>query len=271
MISIVADIGINHNGEMDIIKKLIDVCSVAGINYVKFQKRNPDVCVPEKQKNLIRKTPWGEIPYIEYRYKLELAKEEYIEIDKYCKEKNIGWFASVWDEDSARFMSDFTHIVKIPSAVLTDWRLLSLCRKLFRTVILSTGMSTEIEIEEAVSIGDPDVILHCNSSYPANIEDLNLNYIYWLKDKYGHCEIGYSGHEFGLVTTFVTVGMGVTWIERHVTLDRMMWGSDQLSSIEPDGIFKLVRGIRDIESSLGKIDSRKVCEAEKIKRESLRK
>lgn len=272
MINIVADIGINHNGDMDIIFKLIDICAAAGVDYVKFQKRDPESCVPEHQKHQPRETPWGVIPYIEYRHKLELSLEKYEMISKYCNTKRIKWFASAWDMNSVLFLTYFSNeIVKIPSAKITDIPFLEFCRKFFKKVIMSTGMSTEEEIEEAVRVGKPDVIMHCNSAYPANIKDLNLNYIRWLQEKYPDLETGYSGHEFGLVTSFVTVGMGVSWLERHITLDRMLWGSDQLSSVEPDGIFKLVRGIRDIESSLGSSEPRRLCESEMLKRNSLRK
>jgi len=270
MINIVADIGINHNGDMAIVKILIDVCSAAGVNYIKFQKRNPDKCVPEKQKQIHRDTPWGEIPYIEYRHKLEFNLKEYKEIDTYCKLKNIKWFASVWDLDSAKFMLDFVDIIKIPSAKIIDFELIRYCRSNFKTLIISTGMSTEEEIEKCIFECDPDIIMHCNSSYPADIKELNLNYINWLKKKYFRKEIGYSGHEFGLVTTFATASMGVSWIERHITLDRMLWGSDQLSSIEPSGLFKLVRGIRDIEQALGKSFKREILNSELQKRKELR-
>jgi N-acetylneuraminate synthase len=270
-IKLVADIGINHNGDMNIVKRLIDVCAAAGIDYVKFQKRNPDVCVPDHQKNIPRVTPWGTISYIEYKYKLELDGNQYEQIDQYCKEKGIKWFASAWDMDSVVFLQQFgDSIVKVPSAKLTDLSLLQWCRGNFKKMIISTGMSTEDEIINAVKVGNPDVVMHCNSAYPANIKDLNLYYIKWLQNMYVNKDIGYSGHEFGLVTTFAAVALGATWIERHVTLDRMMWGSDQLSSIEPAGIFKLVRGIRDIESALGVEEGRKVFECEMQKRKELR-
>ena len=270
MITIIADIGINHNGDLNIVKKLIDICYASGIDIVKFQKRNPDKCVPEHQKKEKKSTPWGELTYIDYKYKVEFSEDQYNEIYEYCQTKGVDWFASVWDIDSAEFMASYTGTVKIPSALITNYDLLQYCRENFGFVIMSTGMSTEEEIEKAVEVGNPDVIMHCNSSYPASPNELNLNYIKWLQDKYPDKEIGYSGHEFGLVTTFATVGLGVTYIERHITLDRMLWGSDQLSSIEPEGIFKLVRGIRNIEHSLGVSKPREVYESELSKRKSLR-
>ena len=269
-VKIIAEIGINHNGNINICKKIIDSAVLAGCDYVKFQKRNPDVCVPEEQKTKLKSTPWGEMTYLEYKYKIEFGKEEYEEIDRYCREKNIGWFASVWDKDSVDFISQYNTISKIPSALITNKELCKYARKKFDCLIISTGMSTEEEIEEAVKNCSPDVIMHTNSTYPSPIKELNLNYITWLKNKY-NTEIGYSGHEYGLVTTFATIPLGVTWVERHITLDRTMWGSDQVASVEPSGLFKLVKGIRDIELSLGeKPNSRKLFKSELEKRKTLR-
>jgi N-acetylneuraminate synthase len=269
MVKIIAEIGINHNGSVETAKKLIDVAKVAGCDYVKFQKRTPDICVPEEQKYKLRQTPWGEMTYIEYKKKIEFEEKEYQEIDKYCKNNNIGWFASVWDTPSVDFMSNFKSIGKIPSALITEDELLQYSRKKFDYLLMSTGMSTEEEIEKAVSLGNPDVIFHTNSSYPSKINELNLNYINFLKEKYKK-EVGYSGHEYGLVTTFATIAMGVTWIERHITLDRTMWGSDHMASIEPQGLIKLVKGIRDIESALGSAAPRELVGSEIEKKKSLR-
>jgi len=249
-VKIIAEIGINHNGDIDICKKIIDSAVLSGCDYVKFQKRNPDICVPEDQKNKLKETPWGEMTYLEYKHKIEFGKEEYDEIDRYCKEKKIKWFASVWDKDSVDFMSQYSNVTKIPSALITNKKLCQYARKCFDYLIISTGMSTEKEIENCVKYCNPDVIMHTNSTYPSPINELNLNYITWLKNKFKK-EIGYSGHEFGLVTTFATIPLGVTWVERHITLDRTMWGSDQVASVEPSGLFKLIKGIRDIELALG--------------------
>ena len=268
-VKIIGEIGINHNGDLELCKKLIDSAALAGCDYVKFQKRNPDVCVPEEQKSKPKSTPWGDMTYLEYKYKVEFGKEEYDEIDRYCKEKNINWFASVWDKDSVDFMANYGNITKIPSALITDKELIEYARKKFNYLIISTGMSTEDEIETAVSSCNPDVIMHTNSTYPSPIEELNLEYIHWLK-KY-KAEVGYSGHEYGLVTTFATIPMGVTWIERHITLDRTMWGSDQIASVEPAGLMKLVKGIRDIEKSLGGNCPRVLLNSELAKSKSLRK
>lgn len=267
-VKIIGEIGINHNGDLELCKKLIDSAVLAGCDYVKFQKRNPDVCVPEEQKSKPKSTPWGDMTYLEYKYKVEFGKEEYDEIDRYCKEKGIGWFASVWDTDSVDFMANYGSITKIPSALITNKELVKYAREKFDYLIISTGMSTEDEVEEAVMISNPDVIMHTNSTYPSPIEELNLEYIHWLK-KYG-VEVGYSGHEYGLVTTFATIPMGVTWIERHITLDRTLWGSDQVASVEPAGLMKLVKGVRDIEKSLGGYGPRVLLNSELSKRESLR-
>jgi N-acetylneuraminate synthase len=269
-VNIIAEIGINHNGSVEVAKRLIDAAALSGCDYVKFQKRNPDVCVPEEQKSKLRKTPWGEMKYIDYKKKIEFEKNEYDEIFKYCEQKEIGCFASVWDEDSTEFMKSYGPITKIPSALITNLSLCNKSRKEFDKLLISTGMSEEREIHECVQSCAPDVIMHTNSSYPSPVEELNLNYIKWLKDTW-KAEIGYSGHEYGLVTTFAAVAMGCTWIERHLTLDRTMWGSDHLASVEPQGMMKLVKGIRDIEKALGDGGPRICLGSELEKRKSLRK
>jgi N-acetylneuraminate synthase len=253
-VKIIGEIGINHNGDINIAKQLILVAKAAGCNYVKFQKRNPDICVPEEQKNKMRQTPWGEITYLEYKWKTEFGEIEYDEIDRFCKEIGINWFASVWDKTSVDFMmrykSDLGIAMKIPSALITDIELCKYARDKADYLMVSTGMSNEDEVTLCIDSCNPDVIMHTNSTYPCPVSELNLNYITWLKNHYTEKEIGYSGHEYGLVTTFATIPMGVTWVERHITLDRGMWGSDHSASIEPSGLFKLVKGIRDIEESL---------------------
>jgi N-acetylneuraminate synthase len=268
-VKIIAEIGINHNGSVDLTKKLIDLASLTGCDFVKFQKRTPEICVPEEQKNILRKTPWGEMTYLEYKNKIEFGKKEYDEIDKYCQSKSIGWFASVWDQPSVDFMKQYTDITKIGSASITDLELCNYARKNNNSLIISTGMSTEKEIEDCVNSCDPDVIMHTNSTYPSKVEELNLNYIHWIKNKWNK-QVGYSGHEFGLATTFAAMSMGCTWVERHITLDRNMWGSDQMSSVEPQGLFKLVKGIRDIEKALGAGGPRVLIGSEIEKKKSLR-
>lgn len=265
----IAEIGINHNGDLDIAKRLIDIAAFSGFDYVKFQKRTPHKCVPEHKKDEIRKTPWGEITYLQYRHMVEFGVDEYSEINEYCQSRGIEWFASVWDLESAKFMSQFTDIVKIPSALITDLDLIKYCRNHFETLIISTGMSTEEEIREAVKVGMPNVLMHTNSTYPAPVDELNLLYIKWLKHAYGR-EVGYSGHEYGIETTYAAAALGATWIERHITVDRYMWGSDQLSSVEPEGMIKLVKGLKNIEKSMGTYGPRKVLQSEMSKRRDLR-
>lgn len=277
-IKIIAEIGINANGDVDLAKKLILTAKSAGCDYVKFQKRTPDICVPEEQKYKIRSTPWGEMTYLDYKKKIEFEYAEYQEIDSFCDYLGINWFFSVWDINSVNFILEnrkyfraFDGTLKIPSALITDLSLCEYARKNCDRLIISTGMSNENEIEKCVESCNPDVIMHTNSTYPSPIEELNLNYITWLKNRYPNKEIGYSGHEYGLVTTFATIPMGATWIERHITLDRNMWGSDQSSSIEPSGLFKLVKGIRDIEKSLiYPPKPREVLGGELVKMKSLR-
>ncbi len=259
---VIAEIGINHNGSLQTAKKLIDVAVLSGCNAVKFQKRNPDVCVPEHQKSVMRDTPWGKMTYLDYKYKVEFDKKEYDEIDLYCKKRGIDWSASPWDLDSLNFLLQYDiPWIKIPSAMLTNEKLLLAAKATGKKIILSTGMSTESEIEKAVVLlknssisggmpNDNFALLHCNSTYPAPLEDLNLSAIGTLKKKYS-CEVGYSGHEFRLGTSVAAIYLGATIIERHITLDRTMWGTDQLCSVEPQGLIKLVKGIRELEISYG--------------------
>lgn len=269
---IIAEIGINHNGSIEIAKRLIMLSKVAGCDYVKIQKRNPDVCVPEAQKSKIRNTPWGQMKYIDYKWKIEFNEEQIKELYEFSKKIGIYFFASVWDLDSVDLMKKYSTIGKIPSALITDLELCKYARDNFDRLIISTGMSTEKEIENCVKVCNPDVIMHTNSTYPCPTSDLNLRYIEHLKNKYPDKEIGYSGHESGLVTSFATITMGATWVERHITIDRNMWGSDQKFSIEPSGVIKLVKGIREIEKAIQYPPGpRKQFEKENIKKASLRK
>ena len=272
MVQIIAEIGINHNGSIEECKKMIMLSKVAGADYAKIQKRNPDICVPEHQKSVMRKTPWGEMTYIDYKHRMEFSEEQIKELCDYSRDIGIEFFASVWDIDSAKLMSKYTKIAKLGSASINDLELCKATRQAFDFVIISTGMSTEEEIEAAVEASQPDVIMHTNSTYPCPVEDLNLRYMEHMKEKWGKSmEIGYSGHEFGLVTTYASVAMGATWVERHVTLDRNMWGSDHSSSIEPDGLIKLVKGIRSIEKATQyEPGPRKQFEGENAKKDSLR-
>lgn len=250
---IIAEIGINHNGSVEMAKKLIDSAVAAGCDAVKFQKRNPEVCVPENQKNIQRETPWGQITYLDYRHRIEFSKEEFSEIDRYCKEKNIIWFSSCWDKDSVDFMEQFDPpCYKISSACFLDRELLLYIRSKKRPIILSTGMVTMDQIKSGLELIKKDdlILLHSTSSYPCDIEELNLRVIPTLKSETG-CLVGYSGHEVGLVTTVIAVSFGATVVERHITLDRAMWGSDQAASVEPHGLIKLVHQIRQAKVAMG--------------------
>lgn len=249
MTKIISEIGINHNGSVEECKKMIMLSKVAGADYVKIQKRNPDLCVPDHQKNKPKTTPWGKMTYLEYKHKLEFNEKQIQELVEYAKSLGIQFFASVWDVDSVKLMAKYTRITKIPSALINDLELCKAAREAFDYLIISTGMSTQEEVDACISVCSPDVIMHTNSTYPCPSEDLNLRYIQYLKENY-NAEIGYSGHEFGLVTTYAAVALGAEWIERHITLDRGQWGSDQSSSIEPDGLIKLVKGIRSIEEAM---------------------
>ncbi|MBN2556273.1 MAG: N-acetylneuraminate synthase family protein [Anaerolineales bacterium] len=269
---IIAEIGINHNGDLGIAKEIIDAAVMAGVDAVKFQKRTPEACVPLEQQGQMRETPWGYISYLDYRYKVEFNEEEYREIDRYCAERGIDWCASAWDEGSVDFLERFNPICyKVPSASLTDHALLKHIRSKGRPLILSTGMSTQEQIEEAVSVVGTEnlAIMHCTSAYPCDPEELNLKMIQTLKDRYP-CPIGYSGHEVGLVPSAVAVALGATLVERHITLDRAMWGSDQAASVEPGGFAKLVKYIRVTEQSLGD-GVKQVYESEKSSLRKLRR
>ena len=272
MVKFIAEIGINHNGDINLCKKMMMLAKVAGCHYAKIQKRNPNVCVPESQKSKRRDTPWGEMSYLEYKHKIEFSEEEIKELFRFAKEIDIEFFASVWDKDSVDVMSKYTKIGKLGSASINDLELCKYAREKFETFIISTGMSTEEEIEECVKVCNPDVIMHTNSTYPCPESELNLNYIQWLKDKYPDKEIGYSGHEYRLSTTVVACGLGAEWIERHITMDRSMWGSDQKSSIEPAGLFHLMEQLKVAqEATKYKPQPRLQFEGENAKRESLRK
>src|SRR5574338_91154 len=251
---VIAEIGINHNGSVEIAKKIIAGAKHAGCDAVKFQKRTPEICTPKDQWNIERDTPWGRMTYIDYRHKVEFSYEEYSEIDKYCKEIGMVWFASCWDEPSVDFIEQFNPpIYKTASAVLTDFSLLKKHKALNKPIMMSTGMSTMEQIDEAVSLLDKNnlLIAHATSAYPCKNEELNLKMIETLKSKYSGIPIGYSGHEVGLAPTWAAVALGACFVERHITLDRSMCGTDQAASVEIGGMERLVSSIRDIEAALG--------------------
>lgn len=251
---VTGEIGINHNGDLENAFALIDAAADAGCDAVKFQKRTPEICTPRDQWDIERDTPWGRMTYIDYRHRVEFDEDGYRAIDEYCKKRGIAWFASPWDVESVAFLEKFdVPCYKVASASLTDDDLLRAMRATGRTVILSTGMSTPKQIRHAVEVlGSENILLcHATSTYPAKAEELNLRMINTLQDEYPNVPIGYSGHETGLQTTLAAVALGATFVERHITLDRAMWGSDQAASVEPGGLSRLVRDIRTIEESLG--------------------
>jgi N-acetylneuraminate synthase len=260
---IIAEIGINHNGDMDLAKRLIRVAVASGCDAVKFQKRTPELCVPPAQRNLMRETPWGYISYMEYREKVEFGLAQYEEIDRYCREQDVLWFASCWDEPSVDFLQHFDPpCYKIASASLTNDALLRHTRATGKPLLMSTGMSSLPEIDHAVEVVGKDnlILLHTVSTYPAKYDELNLRAIITLRDRYG-VPVGYSGHETGIASTVATVALGACCVERHITLDRAMWGSDHAASLEPTGLTRICRDIRLVETSMGS-GEKKVLERE---------
>jgi len=251
---VIAEIGINHNGDVDQARRLIDAAANAGCDAVKFQKRTPEICVPESQKAIPRETPWGVLSYLEYRERIELDRAAYREIDAHCRERSILWFSSCWDLPAVDFMEEFDPpAYKIASATLTDRELLERLVATGRPLILSTGMSSMRQIRAAVEVlrESPLALAHCTSAYPCPPHELNLRMIETLRDEFEY-PIGYSGHEVGLATTVAAVALGACFVERHITLDRSSWGSDQAASAEPQGIAKLVQYIRVVEQAMGK-------------------
>lgn len=251
---IIAEIGINHNGSLKLAKQLIEGSAKAGCDAVKFQKRTPELSTPRSQWHVMRDTPWGRMSYIEYRKHVELGQSDYEEIDRLCKSLGVDWFASCWDVEAVDFIEQFAPPChKVASASITNVELLAKIRETKRPVIMSTGMSTLGQIDHAVEVLGRDRLLvaHSTSSYPCPVDALNLRVLDTLRDRYPQCVIGYSGHETGLAPTWAAVARGACFIERHVTLDRAMWGSDQAASVELGGLARLVENIRDIEAALG--------------------
>ncbi|GGP08684.1 N-acetylneuraminate synthase family protein [Nonomuraea glycinis] len=250
---VIGEIGINHNGDLDLARRLIDVAADAGCQAVKFQKRTPSICVPVEQRDQIRQTPWGEMTYLEYKERTEFGHDEYRQIAKYCDERGMHWFASPWDVPSVHFLEEMdVPVHKVASASVSDHELLRALAATGKPIILSTGMSTLSEIDAAVRILGTDnlIMMHATSTYPLPPEEANLRTITTLKDRYG-VPVGYSGHERGLQISLAAVTLGAVCVERHITLDRTMWGSDHAASLEPAGLEHLVRDIRIIEQALG--------------------
>ncbi len=266
----IAEIGINHNASLDKAKQLIDLAVKCGFDSVKFQKRNPDISTPEQQKPKIRQTPWGEMTYLDYKKKIEFGLKEFNEIDKYCKKKNILWFASAWDLDSQKFLKKFKlKFNKVASAMLTNKKLLHEIAKEKKLTFISTGMSKISEIKECLNIFKKYkckfVLMHCVSTYPAPLSDLNLNTIVTLKKKF-KCEVGYSGHEANVSPSLIAYVLGANYIERHITLDRSMWGTDQAASLSESGMKNLTTMIKKIPAVLGDGKKRITKEEKEMKK-----
>lgn len=270
----IAEIGLNHNGDINIAKRLIDAVFATNWNCAKFQKRTPSICVPDHQKNVMRDTPWGRITYLEYRYKVEFEKEQYDIIDTYCRAKPIHWTASIWDLKSLEFIMQYdVPFIKIPSAKLTESECIIAASQSGKPVILSTGMSTIEEVDAAVEILEKNAkngyaLMHTNSVYPTPPEDLNLGVINFLKERYG-CVVGYSGHEHDLEPTVIAASLGASIIERHVTLDHNMWGSDHFASLEVHGMDLLHKRIKSIRGIIGD-GNKRITEKEAEARKRLR-
>ncbi len=270
---VTGEIGINHNGELANALALVDRAAEAGCDAVKLQKRTPRVCTPRDQWDVERDTPWGRMTYIDYRDRVELGESEYAAIDAHARERGIAWFASPWDLEAVDFLEAFDPpCYKVASASLTDDELLRKLRSTGRSVVLSTGMSTMTQIRHAVEvIGSTNIVLcHATSTYPAQAGELNLRMIDTLQAEFPNVPIGYSGHETGLQTTLAAVAMGAVFVERHITLDRTMWGSDQAASVEPGGLVRLVRDIRVISEAMGD-GVKKVYDGERAAMKKLRR
>jgi len=270
---VIAEIGINHNGDLAVAKELVDVAVSCGCDAVKFQKRTPELCVPPCQQSKPYDTPWGTMSYLDYRRRVEFGDDAYEQIDAYCREKGIDWFASAWDERAVAFLERFDPpAYKIASATLTDRRVRDAVVGTGKPVLLSTGMSTMDEIHAAVEAldGSPLVLLHTTSTYPCPNDEINLQMIPTLRAQFPARPVGYSGHEVGLQVSLAAVALGACCVERHITLDRTMWGSDQAASVEPQGLARLVRDIRVIEQAMGD-GVKKVYDSELPIREKLRR
>lgn len=251
---VIAEIGLNHNGDVEIAKQLIDVARRAGADAVKFQKRTPEIATPAHMRDVPRDTPWGTMSYLEYRYRVEFDREQYVEIGDYATMSGLDWFASPWDVPSVRFLEDLGVVAhKVASASLTDGEMLEALRATGKPIILSTGMSTLEQIDRAVQILGTEnlILLHATSTYPMEAEEANLRVIPALRERYAGVPVGYSGHERGLQISLAAVALGAVAVERHITLDRTMWGSDHSASLEPAGLEHLVRDVRVIEEALG--------------------
>jgi N-acetylneuraminate synthase len=272
-IILIAEIGINHNGDIKLAKKLMKLAKDSGCDFVKFQKRTPDITTPESKKEIIRETPWGQMTYLQYKKKIEFGLKEYEAIDKYSKKIGINWFASAWDIQSLNFLKQFKKKYnKVASAMITNLNFLNEVAKQKKTTFISTGMCVEKDIANAVRIFKKNkckyILMHSVSSYPANENELNLSYIQVLKKKY-KCEVGYSGHESTVSPSLGACYFGADYIERHITLNRAMWGTDQAASLSPDGLKSLCTMVKKINKIKGD-GKKKYLQQEKAKSKELR-
>ena len=269
---VIGEIGINHNGDLTLARRLIDVAAEAGCQAVKFQKRTPEISTPPDQASKLRQTPWGEMTYLDYKRRVEFDADAYRRIAEHAAAVGVHWFASPWDIPSMQFLEDMDVIThKVASASVTDHDLLRALARTGKPIILSTGMSTIDEIDTAVEILGTDrlIMLHATSTYPLPPEEANLRMITTLRERY-QVPVGYSGHEKGLQISLAAVALGAVMVERHITLDRTMWGSDQASSLEPNGLSTLVRDIRILSEAMGD-GIKRVYPGEEAPRERLRR
>ena len=274
MVNIIAEIGINHNGDIDTCLEMIQSAKDCGADYVKFQKRDPDVCVPELQKSQPKNTPWGDMTYLQYKHKIEFGLKEYSIINDFCQHIGIGWFVSIWDKNSLRFMHrNFANeITKIPSAKATELELIKQAKDKYKKVIVSTGMTTQTEIDNICNLfksatdKNKLVLMHTVSSYPAELDTLRMDTIDWMKQEYNEFSFGYSSHEQNVISASASVYKGIDWLERHFTLDKEMWGTDQGASSDPQEMSELVGTIRMLEKTLGVREGVLDCEKENMRK-----
>lgn len=270
---LIGEVGINHNGDLEIAKQIVEMAVKNGCDFVKFQKRNPDICVPDSKKHLLKETPWGVMTYLEYKKKIEFNKSDFYELDKFCKDLGVGWSASAWDDESQDFLKEFNlPFNKVASALNTKIDFIEKVASEKKLTFLSTGMATLSDIDNCVSVfkkyNCPLILFHTVSTYPAKDSELNLAIISTLKKRY-RLPIGYSGHESAVTPSIIAAALGAVAIERHVTLDRTMWGTDQAASLEANGITQLSNALHRIPILMGNPD-KKFFESEKKSSENLR-
>ncbi|MBD3216520.1 MAG: N-acetylneuraminate synthase [Candidatus Lokiarchaeota archaeon] len=268
----IAEGGINASGNIKTAKQLMIVAKAANADFIKWQKRDPRSSVPEEKQDQEKIVPWREEPttYLQYKLDIEWNGSQYKELKDFAKGIELDMFSSAWDLSSAVFLANYDNVVKIPSAKINNLTLLDYCKNAFDLKIMSCGMSTEKEIEEAVSVLNPDVIMHTNSVYPTQVNDLNLKYIIWLREKYPKIYIGYSSHYYGITDAPMALSLGASWFEKHICLSHNDWGSDIKSSVEPHGYCKMVKTLVELNDGLKGYEERKLYPGEEKKRSDLR-